>query len=212
MKVELAYGRGALPVDVPDGRSTVIEPEYVPGLPDERAAIRAALRKPLGSPPLREIVRPGHRVTISICDITRPMPSDIVLPVLLEELSTVPRLQVTILVATGTHRGNTPEELDRMLGVEVARSYRVVNHNALDKGTLRYAGQSPQGVPIWLASEWLDADVRITTGFVEPHMFAGYSGGPKLVAPGVAGLDTVMELHSYSMLDSPKAIWGVTED
>lgn len=212
MRVQLAYGRGTLPVEAPDGRAVVIEPTYVRGLPDERVALRAALRKPTGAPPLRDLVKPGQRVTISVCDITRPMPSDRVLPAVLEELSGVPRNMITVLVATGTHRGNSPEELVRMLGADVVRDYRVVNHDALDKATLRHVGQSPQGIPVWLDREWLDADVRITTGFVEPHMFAGFSGGPKLVAPGVAGLDTVMELHSYRLLDSPKAIWGVTDD
>lgn len=212
MRVDLAYGRGTLPIQVPESRATVIEPIYVAGLKDERAALHTALRQPVGSPPLREIVKREQQVTIAVCDITRPMPSDRVLPVLLDELTHVPREQVTILVATGTHRGNTPQELERMLGRDVARSYRVVNHNALDRTALRYLGTSPQGVPIWLNKVWLDADIRITTGFVEPHMFAGFSGGPKLVAPGVAGLDTVLELHSYRFLDSPKAIWGVVDD
>jgi nickel-dependent lactate racemase len=118
---------------------------------------------------------------------------------------------VTILVATGTHRANTADELARMLGPEIAARYAVVNHDARDDASLAFAGRTASDVPIWLNRRWLDADVRITTGFVEPHFFAGFSGGPKMVAPGLAGLATTLVLHDARHIGHPHATWGVTE-
>ncbi|MXY45226.1 MAG: nickel-dependent lactate racemase [Dehalococcoidia bacterium] len=210
MLVNLAYGRTGLEVELPDDLTTVIEPTYVPGLPDQEGAIRNALRNPLGGgPTLRRLVKPDQTVAISVCDVTRPMPSRTLLPVLLRELAHVPSDQVTIMIATGTHRPNTPEELDEMLGPDITRSYRVVNHSAFDAKTLEYVGQSSSGIPVWLDKAWLAADVRITTGFVEPHFFAGFSGGPKMVAPGLAGFDTIMQLHNAERIAHPMATWGV---
>ena len=210
MLVNLAYGRTGLEIELPDDLTTVIEPTYVPGLPDQEGAIRNALRNPLGGgSTLRRLVKPGQSVAISVCDVTRPMPSSTVLPVLLRELAHVPSDQVTIMIATGTHRPNTQEELDEMLGPDIARGYRVMNHSAFDSETLEYAGESSSGIPVWLDKEWIGADVRITTGFVEPHFFAGFSGGPKMVAPGLAGFDTIMQLHNAERIAHPMATWGV---
>jgi nickel-dependent lactate racemase len=118
---------------------------------------------------------------------------------------------VVLLVATGTHRGNTPEELRAMLGDEVVDSVRIVNHDARDDASLAWVGRLGADVPVWLNREWLDADVRITTGFVEPHFFAGFSGGPKMVAPGLAGLETVLTLHDAARIGHPDARWGVLD-
>ena len=211
MRIELAYGRNGLVVDLPDERTTVIEPTFVPGLPDPEGALRTALRNPIGTPPLRRMVDRGQTVAISVCDVTRPMPSATVLPVLLAELPHVPDDQIVILVATGTHRGNTAEELDEMLGREVTRRFEVVNHSAFDDSGLERVGDTPDGIPIWLDSRWVGADFKITTGFVEPHFFAGFSGGPKMVAPGLAGLETVMHLHSAPLIGHERSKWGITE-
>ena len=211
MNVELAYGRGRLTVDFPADRTTVLEPAYVRGLPDEAAAIRRALRAPLGSPPLASLVKPDQSVAVSVCDITRPMPSRTLLPVLLGELAHLPDERIVILIATGTHRPNDRGELVEMLGEEVVDRYRIVNHSAFDEADLTYLGEVEPRVPVWLNRHWVDADFRITTGFVEPHFFAGFSGGPKLVAPGLAGFKTTMRLHDAEMIASPNARWGVTE-
>ncbi len=211
MLVKLAYGRDGLEVDLPEDRTIVIEPTYVPGIPDEPGALLNALRHPVGTPPLRQLVRPGQRVAISVCDVTRPMPSARVLPVLLRELGHIPREDIAILVATGTHRANTPQELEAMLGADVVGQYRVVNHSAFDESTLLHVGDTPGGIPIWLDRLWVESDVRITTGFVEPHFFAGFSGGPKMVAPGLAGFQTIMRLHDARMIGHPCSTWGMTE-
>ena len=134
------------------------------------------------------------------------------IPAILEELDGITRLDdIVILVATGTHRGNDPGELRQMFGDAVVDSVRIVNHDARDPGQLAFAGTHGNGVPVWLNRTWLDADVRITTGFVEPHFFAGFSGGPKLVAPGLAGLETVLVLHDAARIGDQRATWGITQ-
>ena len=211
VRVCLAYGKSGLDVDVPDS-SVVIEPKGRQGVDDAVTAVRNAVRSPTAGPPLRKLVVPGQRVAIAICDGTRPQPRKVVLPVLLEELSgTIDLADVVVVVATGTHRANTPAELASMLGEEVLRSVRVENHDARDDASLACFGTCGDGVPVYLNREWLEADVRITTGFVEPHLFAGFSGGPKLVAPGLAGLATTLVLHDARRIGDPKATWAVTE-
>jgi nickel-dependent lactate racemase len=212
MEVWLAYGEEGLRVDLPDERTTVVQPVHASPAPDPAAALRTAMREPVAGPPLRDIARPGQTVAISMCDGTRPQPRHLMIPAVLEELDGIVRLEdVTILVATGTHRGNTEEELRRMLGDEVMGAVRVVNHDARDRSTLTYLGEHGAGVPVWLNTEWVQADLRITTGFVEPHFFAGFSGGPKLVAPGLAALETVLTLHDAARIGHPNAIWGICE-
>jgi lactate racemase len=118
--------------------------------------------------------------------------------------------EVVVLVATGTHRANTPAELRAMFGDEVVESVRIVNHDSRAPDTMVWRGTFGRDVPVWLNREWSEADVRITTGFVEPHFFAGFSGGPKLVAPGLAALDTVLVLHDAARIGNPRATWGIT--
>ena len=211
MRIRLAYGRSGLSVDFPADRTTVIEPTYVPGLPDQAGAIMAAIRNPIGTAPLRRLVRKGQRVAISVCDVTRPMPSATVLPVLMRDLAHIPDQDITILVASGTHRPTTAQELNQVLGSEIVERYEVVNHDAFDARGLVNTGETSVGIPIWLNRRWVESDVRITVGFVEPHFFAGYSGGPKMVAPGLAGFDTIMRLHNADMISHPDSRWGVTE-
>ena len=211
MKVELAYGKTGLAVDVPRDRTTVIEPAFLPGLPDERGALLNAIRNPIDARPLRQTVRSDQTVAISVCDITRPMPSSTVLPVLLGEISHLPDRQVTILVATGTHRTNTRAELETMLGAEVVDRHNVVNHDGFDPDAVIHLGETSTGIPIQLNRAWVKADFRITTGFVEPHFFAGFSGGPKMVAPGLAAFETIMRLHSAPLIADPSSVWGITE-
>ena len=211
MNIELAYGRDGMIVDLPESRTTVVLPEYLASVSDELAVVTAALRRPVSGRPLRELVRHGQTVAISVCDGTRPQPRELVVPAILNELDGLVRLEdVVILVATGTHRGNTEAELRAMLGDGVVDSVRVVNHDARDESTLVWAGRAGAGVPVWLNREWVDSDVKITTGFVEPHFFAGFSGGPKMIAPGLAGLETVLTLHDAARIGHPQARWGVT--
>ena len=212
MQVRLAYGENGLPVELPAERTTVVEPVYTPGAADQREALRRALRHPVAGPPLRELARRGQKVAISMCDGTRAQPRHLMIPAVLEELDGIIDLDdVVILVATGTHRGNTEAEIRAMLGGEVVDAVHVLNHDAREPSSLVHLGTHGDGVPVWLNRHWVEADLRITTGFVEPHFFAGFSGGPKLVAPGLAGLDTVLTLHDARRIGHPNATWAVCE-
>jgi nickel-dependent lactate racemase len=210
MKVSLAYGRGRLTVDVPSD-AVVITPEELPGLPDERAAFDVAVRAPIGAAPLHELAKPTDTVAIVIADITRPSPSERLVPWIMQELAHVPRENFMIVNGTGSHRANTREELIRMLGAEVVETVRVVNHNAFDDGALTHLGRTSYGGEIWVNNDYLRADVRIVTGFVEPHFFAGFSGGPKGIVPALAGIKTIMHLHNAQMIGHPKSTWTLLE-
>lgn len=215
--MRLSYGRKGLEVDLPADRTTVIEPTFVDGVADEHGEVRRALREPVAGPSLRaRLIAAGASrdttVAISICDGTRAQPRHIMVPVVLEEIADLVDLSlVTILVATGTHRGNTEAELREMLTDEVVDRVRVINHDARDPASLTFCGTAGNGVPVWLNRTWVEADIKITTGFVEPHFFAGFSGGPKMIAPGLAGLDTVLVLHDASRIGAEQATWGLTE-
>ncbi|HJZ50513.1 MAG TPA: nickel-dependent lactate racemase [Roseiflexaceae bacterium] len=210
MKVALAYGRGRLTVEVPDG-AAVIAPQELPGLAEERAAFDAAMRQPIGAAPLRDLARPSDTVAVVIADITRPSPSERLVPWIMAELSHVPREQFVIVNGTGSHRANTRAELVHMLGEEIVETVRIVNHNAFDDATLMHLGRTSYGGEVWVNNDYLRADVRIVTGFVEPHFFAGFSGGPKGIIPGLAGIKTIMHLHNAEMIGDPRSTWARLE-
>jgi nickel-dependent lactate racemase len=210
MRVALAYGRSRLEISVPP-HAEVITPEQLPGLPDERAAFDAAVRAPIDARPLRELATPADTVAIVIADITRPSPSERLVPWIMAELAHVPRENFVIVNGTGSHRANTHDELVQMLGAEVVATTRIVNHSAFDDATLTHVGRTSYGGEIWLNNDYLHADVRITTGFIEPHFFAGFSGGPKGIVPGVAGIKTIMHLHNAEMIGHPKSTWALLE-
>jgi nickel-dependent lactate racemase len=210
-RVDLAYGRHSLSVEL-GAPADVIEPHFVPGLPDEISAIRQALREPTCGPPLREVVPRGASIGVSVCDVTRPFPGERVLPLLIEELHDGGSGPITIFIATGTHRLCTHAELDQMLGSDVQRLCHVVQHDAFDATRHRQVGTVlDTQTPALVEAAFLDCDVRITTGFIEPHFFAGFSGGPKMVAPGLAALETVLDLHSAARIAHPCATWGITQ-
>jgi nickel-dependent lactate racemase len=212
VNVSLAYGEHGLIVEFPDDRTTVVEPTWRDAAPDPALLLRQALVDPIKGPPLRDLVAPGQRVAISVCDGTRAQPHRLMVTAVLEHLEGIIRPDdLVVLVATGTHRGNTPAELAAMFGADLVEQVRIVNHDSRDKSSLQWMGTLGAGVPVWLNREWVDADIRITTGFVEPHFFAGFSGGPKMVAPGLAGLDTVLTLHDAKRIGDPRARWGIIE-
>ena len=211
MKVHLQYGTQGLPIEVPSTNVRVIKPTFVEGLPDEESAFRDSVRAPTGTRPLRDIVRASDRVAIVIPDITRPLPTDRLLPWVLEELAHVPDARFTIINGTGSHRVNTPDELAGMVGAEVLRRFRVVNHDAHDPGSLALAGTGRDGRPVHLARDYVEADRRIALGFIEPHFMAGFSGGYKGVFPAVASIDAIMHYHRAEVIGHPCSTWGVLE-
>ncbi len=212
MKVHLPYGRQGLEVALPE-QAQVLLPERVPAVARPEEAVRQALRQPIGSPPLAELVQPAHTVAIVFSDITRPTPNHILLPAILSELAArgVLEEKVALVNATGMHRPNTREELIAMLGQEIVDRYRIVQHDARDKGQQAFLSKNERGAEIWINGDYMRADVRILTGFVEPHLFAGYSGGGKAVLPGIAGAEIIMSNHGGPMLAHPKATWCQTE-
>jgi nickel-dependent lactate racemase len=209
MRVHLQYGRDGLDVDLPGRDVTVVAPHYVPGLPDEYAAFRAAMESPNASPPLSDLVRARDRVAIVIPDITRPLPTDRLLPWLLGAIAHVPDPQIVIINGTGSHRANTPSELAAMVGPAILARYRVVNHDSHDSSTLAGAGVGADGHPVLLNREYVNADRRIVLGFIEPHFMAGFSGGAKAVFPGIAAIDAIMRYHDARMIGDPKTTWGL---
>jgi len=210
MKVKLAYGKGDLEIEVPD-QTVVIEPKHIDRLADEKGKVFEALRDPIGTPPLKEMVKSTDTVAIVISDMTRPTPNHKLVPWLLEELSHVPKENFVVINGTGSHRDNTREELIQMLGKDVVDSVKVINNNAFDKSTQQYLGKTSTGAEVFLNKVYYESDFRIVTGFIEPHFFAGFSGGPKGIMPGIAGIETILHFHNAQMIGNPRSTWGLLE-
>jgi lactate racemase len=194
VQIPLAYGRNGIAVEVPDG-AVVVAGKEEPALGDEAGAVRQALRHPVAGPSLGELARRALRVAVVFPDLTRPMPNRTVLPPLLGELAAagVGDPQITLLCATGTHRQATEAEMAELIGPDLLARFDVVDHDATGPDHVRVG--EVDGVPILLQREYVEADLRIVTGFVEPHFFAGFSGGPKAVCPGLAATETILEAH-----------------
>jgi nickel-dependent lactate racemase len=203
MTRELPFGSGTVAVSFPeDAEVEWVQPEYGPGAADPQGLILERLRRPIESAPLADQARGARRVAIVIDDITRPTPSKVMLPPVLRELEAagVPSDGVTILVGVGSHRTMTDPEREALTGPGIFRRYRVVNHEARDPQHLIHLGQSPRGIPVWINRVVAEADLAVITGFIKPHNVAGYSGGYKGYFPAVAGLETVVGIHSLQQL------------
>ncbi len=214
LRVTLDYGRTGLEVELPAER--VVGPlsmrDAAP-LADPAAAIAEALALPIGAAPLAEIARGRRDACILVCDITRPVPNELILRPMLKTLheAGISPEQVLILVATGLHRPSTEAERIEMLGAEIASKYRVEDHRGTQLDEHTYLGDSPRGVPAWIDTRYVRADLKITTGLIEPHLMAGYSGGRKLICPGIAALETVKIWHGPAFLEHPNADCGILD-
>ena len=211
-RVDLAYGRNGLSIEVP-ACAQVVLPRHVDGVDDEASSIEAAIAAPTGSPPLAELAAGKRRVVVTHSDITRATPNDRILPVLLRALEAagVDRGDITLINALGTHRPQTEGELRQMLGDGVVDRYRCRQHDAWDDAALVAAGTTSRGNALRLNRTVMEADLVIFTGFVEPHFFAGFSGGPKGALPALAGSESVLTNHGYAMIGDPRATWGITD-
>ena len=212
MKIHLQYGKGGLDIDIPASNVTILEPQFIKGLQNESDKFKAAVRDPIGSKPLKDLINAKDKVAVVIPDITRPLPSDRLLPWLFEELAHVPVGNFTIIIGTGSHRINTDDEIVAMVGANVASKYRVVNHNSHDPDTMELAGKTTAGHPVLMNKEYVHADKRIALGFIEPHFMAGFSGGYKAVMPGIVDIDSIMRYHSASVIGDPRSTWGLLEN
>lgn len=212
-RIHLAYGSTGLDVELPPCNLTVVSPQQAPGLPDADAALSAALRHPIASKPLAELVRGAKRVVLVHSDLTRPTPNHVIAPPLLRELAAagIPDDAITLLNGTGMHRPNTPDELTQMLGAAVTSRYRCLNHDAFNPAELTDCGATSEGNRVLVNTLFREADAVIVTGFIEPHFFAGFSGGPKGVVPGIAGEATVLHNHGAEHIRHPASSWGITE-
>ncbi|MBC7327610.1 nickel-dependent lactate racemase [bacterium] len=214
LTVSLAYGEREISVELPANRVTaILTSKEVPAITDVEDKVREMLDKPIASPPLRELAKGKKTACVVISDITRPVPNKVILPPLLHYLEDagIKRENILILIATGLHRPNLGEELERMVGKEVVDNYRIENHNARDKSQQKYIGTTQRGTEIWINKLYLESDLKILTGLIEPHFMAGYSGGRKSICPGIAGVDTVKIQHGPHFLEHPNADNGIVE-
>ena len=179
--------------------------------PKSEQTIQDALETPISAPRLSKIISPQSKVAILVSDITRPVPTERILPPILNELTkeNVNPRNISIIVATGLHRKNTPTELRTMLGEPIIQTYSVSNHDAIDSTNLKHLGYTTRGTPINVNKIVCEADIRVVTGYIEPHEFAGFTGGRKSILPGVAGIDAINHNHSIEMLSHPKARMGI---
>jgi nickel-dependent lactate racemase len=214
MRVRLEYSRSGLEVELPDERvaRTLAYKQAAP-LANPAAEVERLLLAPTGAPPLAELAQGPRDACIAICDITRPVPNELILRPILRTLEAagIPRDKITILVATGLHRESKPAEIVEMVGAEIAANYAVCDHRGQNLEEHTYLGESPRGVPIWIDSRFVKADLKITTGLIEPHLMAGFSGGRKLICPGLAALDTVKVWHGPAFIEHPNADCGILE-
>jgi nickel-dependent lactate racemase len=214
MRVQMAFGRTGLEIELPEGfRYRILEARSAAPLPDPAQALAKALESPTGAPPLLEVARGKRSAAISVCDITRPAPNSFVLPAVLSRLEAagIVRDNITVLIATGLHRPATESEIREIVGPAIAADYRVENHFARDLSAHRYLGQTKSGTPVYIDERFAGADLHLTLGLIEPHFMLGYSGGRKLVVPGLAAQETIKVLHSPRFIRDPRSGEGLVD-
>ena len=214
MQVDMRYGTGTIAIDIPAKNiAGILETSQSVPLADADQVIRQAILHPIGSAALAEIVKGRASACIVISDVTRPVPNQMILPPLLETLEQggIPRQAITILIATGIHRPNEGEELAEMVGRPIMNTYRIVNHFSQEPETHTYLGETRKGTPVYIDKTYLEADLKITTGLIEPHLMAGYSGGRKAICPGLASVETMKVMHGPELMEHPKSAVGILE-
>ena len=215
MTIPLRYGRTGLALALPANLDAqILHLNPLPPLENEAEAIEKSFQNPIGAAPLLELARGKKTACVVISDVTRPVPNAKILAPLLETLERggIERQNIVILVATGLHRPNVGAELEEMIGADIARHYRVENHVAKDVAAMTDLGEigflDGQSARVALNSHYCDADLKITTGLIEPHFMAGYSGGRKLICPGIASAATILQFHAPPMIGNPNARAG----
>ncbi len=214
MHVNVAFGKSGLGLELPEGfEYRILEAHSARPLADARGSVEHALDHPVGCLPLTDLARGKRTAAISVCDITRPAPNRLVLPPLLArlELAGIGPGEVTILIATGLHRAAPRHEIEEIVGVDIASRYRVVNHDARQLSEHLHLGSTCSGTPVHIDRRFIEADLHITLGFIEPHLMLGYSGGRKLIAPGLAAQETIKVLHSPRFMRDARSREGSIE-
>jgi nickel-dependent lactate racemase len=215
MKVSLAYGRASLEVVLPERNVVkVLKYEPIPPLDLPEAVLLGSLHVPVNSPPLSELAFGKKSACVVISDITRPVPNRVILPPILETLETagIPREKIVILVGTGLHRPSTSGEKIEMCGNMIVENYRIEDHHAENQEEHVFLGESPRGVPVWIDRRYMEAELKILTGLIEPHFMAGFSGGRKAICPGIAGKETIAQWHTPRFLEHENAVAGTLKN
>jgi len=215
MRVALAFGKQTLGIELPAGFDCrILNSITAPPLPDPIAVIGSKLDRPDAGPSIGELAAGKKSAAISVCDITRPAPNSTVLPPLLRRLEAggIPRENIRILIATGLHRGATDAEIRQIVGPEIAGNYTILNHDARNLPSHQRLGTTRSGTPVWIDERFIRADLHLSLGFIEPHLMLGFSGGRKLIAPGLAAQETIKELHSSRFMRDPRAREGSVDD
>ncbi len=214
MKSVFFFGKNGIELELPEGfDGREVRSRKTIAVPDETAAVSEALDNPIGAPSLTDLARGKKSAAISVCDITRPAPNRITLPPLLARLETagIAREDIRILIATGLHRAATKEEIDIIVGPQIASKYAILNHDARDFAAHRSIGKTRRGTPVYVDERFVSADLHITLGFIEPHLMLGFSGGRKLIVPGLAAQETIKVIHSPKFIREPLATEGSIE-
>jgi len=214
MQIKFAFGKSGLTLDLPKGpQYQLVSAHTAPAIPDLETALSAALDAPIGCAPLAELAAGKRTAAISVCDITRPAPNRLTLPPILARLEAAGMAaeDIMLCIATGLHRQATQNELDTILGPEIAGRYPILNHDAKDRASHTFLGTTTRGTPVWIATRFLEADLHITLGFIEQHLMLGFSGGRKLIAPGLAFQETIKVIHSSRFMREALAVEGSVE-
>jgi len=213
--IKLSYGKGNLDLDLESAlfNTHIFLPKDFPALENAGQVFANMAVDPIESPPLKSFSEndPNSKVVIVIADHTRPVPDKLLVPWIVKAMALRDE-QVTLIIGTGSHRGSTQEELELMLGSEILNRFKVVNHNSKDSSSLKYFGKTTCGGPCLINLLWAEANVKIATGFIEPHFFAGYSAGPKSIIPGIAGLETILHFHRAKIIADPLSTWDTLEE
>ena len=209
MEIQISYGKGKIEFSADPSLANwqVIKPKYQEAVLNPEEVFQTACNSPIGCQPLKEIIKPDDRVVIVTSDGTRSVPNQILIPMIIKMLP-VPAENITILLGNGAHRRNTPKEIEEMFGVELANTLRIVNHDAFDTRQNQLVGKTASKGSVYVNKLYLQASKRIVLGFIEPHFFAGFSGGAKGVIPGIAGVETILHLHRAELIAHPKSTWG----
>lgn len=215
MHIQLKYGEAGLEIEAPETPNFVgvLYPEETEVLAAPEDAVQQSLARPIAAAPLKELARGKTDAVIVISDITRPVPNALLLPMIIAHLEAagMPAGKITILIATGIHRPNEGQELERLVGKEIASSCRIINHFSKQPEEMTLVGQVGDGVPALVNKHYLAADLKILTGFIEPHMWAGFSGGRKSILPGISSVKTLEYMHGPEMVAHPQTRYGVLE-
>ncbi|NHJ23964.1 MAG: nickel-dependent lactate racemase [Candidatus Lokiarchaeota archaeon] len=215
--IRFEYGKQGLNLKLqPSWNVTIIKPVKQKPLSNPIKSLREAIQYPSGFPSLHDIIKNKEKIE-SICivvsDATRPVPSYLIIDAIIEELNNngLENKLITILIATGLHHPSNEKEIKRIVGEKYYNKVRVVNHIAKDNESLQYIGYYEEEIPVLINRLYIESDLKILTGYVEPHFFFGFSGGKKSICPGIAGKETIMANHSAKNIASPFSRFGIYE-